>query len=44
MILRCRFDFTSLNTNELGNVRRFSLLILNDAHGAIVREAAPPNR
>ena len=42
--LRGRFDFTSLNTNELDNVRRFSLLILSDDHGAVVREAAPPKR
>ncbi|MBC8291398.1 MAG: hypothetical protein H8E37_13940 [Planctomycetes bacterium] len=42
--LRGRFDFTSLNTNELENVRKFSLLILSDDHGAIVREAAPPKR
>ncbi|MBC8289694.1 MAG: hypothetical protein H8E37_05190 [Planctomycetes bacterium] len=42
--LRGRFDFTSLNTNELDNVRKFSLLILSDQHGAIVREAPPPKR
>ena len=42
--LRGRFDFTSLNTNELENVRKFSLLILSDNHGAIVRDAMPPKR
>jgi hypothetical protein len=42
--LRGRFDYTSLNTNELDFVDRFSLLILSEDHGAIVREAQPPKR
>ena len=42
--LRGRFDYTSLNTNELDAVERFSLLILSDEHGAVVREARPPKR
>jgi hypothetical protein len=42
--LRGRFDFTSLNTNELDAVERFSLLVFSDEHGAVVREAKPPQR
>jgi len=42
--LRGWLDYTSLNTNELDNVARFSMLILSDDHGAVVREAAPPKR
>ena len=42
--LRGRFDYTSLSTNELDFVRKFSLLILSDEHGAVVREANPPKR
>jgi len=42
--LRGRFDYASLSTNELDGVERFSLLVLSDAHGAIVREAAPPKQ
>ena len=42
--LRGRFDYSSLNTNELDHVERFALLILSDDHGAVVREAAPPKR
>jgi len=42
--LRGRFDYSSLNTNELDFVDRFALLILSDEHGAVVREAAPPKR
>jgi hypothetical protein len=42
--LRGRFDYTSLNTNELDTVDRFALLVLSDELGAIVREAQPPKR
>ncbi|MEM7315258.1 MAG: hypothetical protein AAF497_19130, partial [Planctomycetota bacterium] len=42
--IRGRFDYASLNTSELDNVGRFSLLILSEEHGAVVREARPPKR
>ena len=42
--LRGRFDYSSLNTNELDFVDRFSLLIMSEDRGAIVREAAPPKQ
>ena len=42
--LRGCFDYTSLNTNELDFVDRFSILILSEEHGAVVREARPPKR
>ena len=42
--LRGRFDYGSLSTNELANVARFSLLVFSDEHGALVREAAPPQQ
>jgi hypothetical protein len=42
--LRGRFDYTSLNTNELDQVERFAILIMSEAHGALIREAAPPKR
>ncbi len=42
--LRGRFDYVSLSTNEVENVSQFALLILSDEHGAIVREAKPPQR
>ncbi|HVW02067.1 MAG TPA: hypothetical protein VHB77_17080, partial [Planctomycetaceae bacterium] len=42
--LRGRFDYSSLNTNELDFVDRFSLLVLSDDQGAVVREATPPKR
>ncbi|MFZ2956601.1 MAG: hypothetical protein WA705_06900 [Candidatus Ozemobacteraceae bacterium] len=40
--LRGRFDYASLSTSELGDVERFSVLVLSEKHGSIVREAAPP--
>ncbi|WP_372369441.1 hypothetical protein [Candidatus Uabimicrobium sp. HlEnr_7] len=41
--LRGRFDYTSSkNTNHLDSVQMFSILILSDKYGAIVREVKPP--
>jgi len=48
--LRGRFDYTSLNTNELDQVAKFSILVLSEdskgtkGFGAVVRETAPPKR
>jgi len=42
--LRGRFDYASLSTNELDFVKKFSLLVLSEEHGAAVREAKPPQR
>jgi hypothetical protein len=42
--LRGRFEYSSLSTNDLDNVDRFSILILSDTEGAVVREVAPPKQ
>ncbi len=42
--LRGRFDYTSLNTNQLEYVQRFSLLVMSDDRGATVQEVDPPQR
>jgi hypothetical protein len=42
--LRGRFDYSSLNTNELESVERFSILVSDENHGAAVRETAPPKQ
>ncbi len=42
--LRGRFDFVSLSTDELDNVEKFAILVLNEEHGAVIREAEPPKR
>jgi hypothetical protein len=41
---RGRFDYVSLNTNELDNTEKLALLILSEEHGAVIREADPPKR
>lgn len=42
--LRGRFDYSSLSTNDLDFVKRFSILVMDDARGGLVREAQPPKR
>jgi hypothetical protein len=42
--LRGKFEYASLSTNELDGVDKFSLLVMTDSDGAIVREAAPPKQ
>jgi len=41
---RGRFDYVSLNTNELDDTARLALLILSEDHGAVIREVRPPKR
>ncbi len=40
--LRGRFDFASLSTNDLEQVEKFSILIMSEKNGAVIREADPP--
>ncbi len=42
--LRGRFDYASLNTDEINSVEKFSILVMSDSNGAVVKEAAPPKR
>ncbi|WP_254507916.1 hypothetical protein [Anatilimnocola floriformis] len=42
--IRGRFDYASLSTNDLDGAQKFSLLVLSDDYGAMVREATPPQR
>jgi len=42
--LRGRFDYASVSTPEKTPVERFAVLVLSDEHGALIREAAPPQR
>ncbi|MGR3319761.1 MAG: hypothetical protein ACUZ8O_14945 [Candidatus Anammoxibacter sp.] len=39
---RGMFDYSSLSTDELNHVKKFSLLIISDSHGSVIREASPP--
>ena len=38
------FDDLSLNTNDLDAVAKFSVLVMSEEHGAIVKEANPPKQ
>jgi hypothetical protein len=42
--VRGAFDYASLSTNELDSVERFAMLVMTSEHGALIREAAPPQR
>ena len=36
--LRGKFDYASVSTNELDNVKKFSLLVMSEDKGALIRE------
>ena len=40
----CKFDYGSVSTNELDNVKKFSLLVMSEERGSLIREAVPPKR
>ena len=42
--LRGRFDYVSLSTGELDGVQDFSILILSEDHGAVIKEANSPKQ
>jgi hypothetical protein len=42
--LRGAFDYASLSTDELDRVEQFALLVKTEQRGALIREAAPPQR
>ncbi len=42
--LRGKFDYTSLNTNDIGGVSQFAVLVMSDDHGSLVKTAKPPQQ
>jgi hypothetical protein len=42
--LRGKFDYASLSTGQLDQTSRFSILVMSEQHGAVVREAKPPRQ
>ena len=40
--VRGRFDYASVNTPERQPIQRFSVLVLSEDRGAVIREAGPP--
>jgi hypothetical protein len=41
---RGRFDYASVSTPENAAPQRYAILVLSDEHGAMIREAAPPQQ
>jgi hypothetical protein len=41
---RGRFDYASVSTAERQPINRFAVLVLSDEHGALIREAVPPQQ
>lgn len=42
--VRGRFDYASLSTSDLDQATKFSILVLSETNGALVREATPPKQ
>ena len=42
--LRGRFDYSSVSTPEKSPPEKYSLLILSDEYGAVIREVSPPQQ
>ena len=42
--LRGRFDYASVNSPERQAIQKFSVLILSEDRGAVIREVAPPQQ
>jgi hypothetical protein len=42
--VRGRFDYASVNTPERRAIEKFSVLVLSDDRGAVIREVAPPQQ
>jgi hypothetical protein len=40
--LRGRFDYVSVSGASTSGIKRYALLVLDEEHGAVIREAAPP--
>jgi len=39
---RGKFDYASVSTPERSAIQRFSVLVLSDTQGAVIKEVAPP--
>lgn len=42
--IRGRFDYSSLNNSVLQNIDRFSILIMSDTLGSVIRQCNPPTK
>lgn len=41
--IRGTFDYASLNTSELNDIKSFSILVMSDELGSIIKESKPPS-
>jgi len=42
--LRGRFDYATLNSNDISNIEKFALFIMNDDLGSVIKEAKAPSK
>ena len=40
--LRGRFNYIALNTDNLSSITKFSILVMDDSKGSLIKEANPP--
>ena len=40
--LRGRFDYVSQSNRTIDGIQKFSILVLSEAQGAVIRQASPP--
>ena len=40
--LRGKFNFVSLNTDQLQQLKRFSIFVMHDEFGSMIKECNPP--
>src|SRR5690606_17741828 len=40
--MRGKFNFISLNTDQIKSIERFSIFIMHDEYGSIIKECNPP--
>ena len=42
--LRGRFDYATLNSNDISNIEKFAIFIMNDDLGSVIKEAKAPSK
>jgi hypothetical protein len=42
--LRGRFDYATLNSGDVSNIEKFSLLVSSDEYGCLTKEAKAPSK
>jgi len=42
--LRGRFDYASLNSGDLSNIKKFAIFVMSDDLGSLIKEADAPQK